>query len=302
MGSIETNAAKEDAIVTTYPVFQDKLRLSAFKKGELPLFIAHYALNHGYPNHHHEFAEISLVTKGRATEIVNGSEHPLAPGSICLLPPYHLHALRLDGNEPLHKFCCMFDMNMLFQPDFAELGHLLVRLSDETKPFYDLPAEPFESIKSVLSALETEFVSDSLGKQGFMRVKLLEALYLFFRYHPGFVTFGQPVDATPEEWDFVNYVNTHFMDDSISLEEVADKFGVSVYVVRGAFKRLIGKNFLEYLHQLRIRRASSLLSATDMSVAEIAYDVGFSSLRSFTRVFKEATGMSATDYRKRPSD
>lgn len=286
--------------MTTFPVFQDSLRLNKFKKGELPLFITHYPVGNGYPNHHHEFAEISLITSGQGTEIVNGAEHRLKPGSICLLPPYHLHALKLDPGQPLHKFCCMFDMNLLFQPEFAEVGPWLVKLSDEMTPFYDLAAEPFEALKAVLFALCAEYAADSIGKQGFMRIKLLEAIYLFFRHHPGFAALDRSVDPHPEEWDYVKYVNTHFMEE-LSLEEVAGKFGVSVFVVRNAFKRLLGKNFLEYLHQLRIRRASSLLSATDMSVAEIAYDVGFSSLRSFTRVFKEMTGMSATDYRKRPT-
>lgn len=288
--------------MTTFPVFQDSLRLNKFKKGELPLFITHYAVNNGYPNHHHEFAEISLVTGGQGTEIVNGVEHRLYPGSICLLPPYHLHALKLDAGKPLYKFCCMFDTNLLFQPEFAEVGPWLVKLSDEMTPYYDMPAEPFETLKSVMFALNAEFGADTIGKQGFMRIKLLETIYLFFRHHPGFASLGQAVDLHPEEWDYVKYVNTHFMEEMISLEEVAGKFGVSVFVVRNAFKRLLGKNFLEYLHQLRIRRASSLLTATDMSVAEIAYDVGFSSLRSFTRVFKETTGMSATDFRKRQAD
>ncbi|MFC3771573.1 AraC family transcriptional regulator [Paenibacillus sp. GCM10012303] len=289
--------------MTTFPIFQDSLRLNTFKKGELPLFINHYTVNNGYPNHHHEFVEISLVTGGEGTEVVNGAEHQLGPGSICLLLPYHLHALKLHGDRKLVKFCCMFDINLLFQPDFAEVGRWLVRLSDEMTPFYDLPPQPFEALQSVLFALENEYrtVPETLGKQGFMRIKLLEAIYLFFRHHPGFASLEQPSSAQPEEWDFVKYVNTHFLEENISLEEVAGKFGVSVFVVRNAFKRLLGKNFLEYLHQLRIRRASGLLSATDMSVSEIAYDVGFSSLRSFTRVFKEATGMSATDYRKKHS-
>lgn len=284
--------------MTTFPIYQDMLRLNTFKKGELPLFITHYKVGGGYPNHHHEFAEISLITGGQGTEIINGSEHRLKQGSICLLPPYHLHALRLDEQEPLYKYCCMFDMNLLFQPEFAEVGRWLTQLSDEMTPYYDLPAPQYETIQSVLSVLVAEYASQSAGKQGFMRIKLYEAIYLFFRHHPGFASLGQTAAPQPEEWDFVKYVNTHFMEETISLEEVAAKHGVSVFIVRNAFKRLLGKNFLEYLHQLRIRRASSLLAATDMSVAEIAYDVGFSSLRSFTRVFKQMTGTSATDYRK----
>ncbi|GAA3409247.1 AraC family transcriptional regulator [Paenibacillus hodogayensis] len=284
--------------MTTYPVFQDKLQLNTFKKGEIPLYITHYLLKGAYPNHHHEFAELSLVTSGQGTEIVNGEEHRLVPGSICLLPPYHLHAFEPDDSRPLYKFCCMFDVNLLFQADFAEAGQWLVQLSDQMKPFYELEQGPFQEIRSVLTSLEAEHASTSLGKQGFMRLKLLEAIYLFFRHHPGFASLAPPIEAEAQEWDFIKYANTHFMDETISLDEIAGKFGVSVFVVRQAFKRLLGKNFLEYLHRLRIRRASSLLTATDMSVAEVAYDVGFSSLRSFTRVFKDTTGLSASDYRK----
>jgi AraC-like DNA-binding protein len=283
--------------MTTFPIFQDSLRLNTFKKGELPLFMTHYSLKSGYPNHHHEFVEMSLVTSGSGTEIINGVEHRLQPGSICLLLPHHLHALKLEDGEPLQKFCCMFDLNLLFQPDFADIGQWLIKLSDNLTPFYDLLPEAFVAVQTVLFSLLAEYQSDRMGKQGVMRIKLLEAIYLFFRNHSGFSASNQPTVSQPIEWEFIKYVNTHFMEESLSLEHVADRFGVSVFVVRNVFKRLLGKNFLEYLHLLRVRRASSLLAATDMSVAEIAYDVGFSSLRSFTRVFKETNGMSATDYR-----
>ncbi|WP_127579742.1 AraC family transcriptional regulator [Paenibacillus koleovorans] len=283
--------------MTTFPIFQDNLGLHQFKKGELPLFATHFRLMHGYPNHHHEFVEISFVTQGEGTGIINGIEYPLTKGSISLLLPHHLHAMRLEAGASIEKFTVMFDVNLLFQPEFAEIGQWLIKLSEELVSTYDLAPKAFESMQDVLTALITEHRSDRLGKHGLMRIKLLEAVYLFFRSHPGFSELSHPVVSQSQEWDFIKYVNTHFLEDSLSLEQVASKFGVSIYTVRGAFKRLLGKNFLEYLHLLRVRRASSLLAATDMSVSEIAYDVGFSSFRSFTRVFKETTGLSATDYR-----
>ena len=284
--------------MTTFPIFQDRFRLNTFKRGELPLFITHYTVKSPYPLHHHEFVEISLVTGGRGTENVNGQIHELRPGSVCLLLPYHLHALELEEGGSLSKFCLMFDMKLLVQNDFDEVGRWIVRLSDGLSPFYDLQEEPFCAVSRVLSELNAEYAADRPGKQGWMRIKLLEAIYLFFRNHPGIHSTGNGGSGAGEEWEYIKYVHTHFMDEHISLEKMAAHFGVSVFVIRNAFKRLLGKNFLEYLHLLRIRRASSLLAATDMSVAEIAYDVGFSSLRSFTRVFKEVTGVSATDYRK----
>lgn len=289
---------RTDPIVTTFPIFQEHLRFASSKKGEFPLFITHYRVDNSYPNHHHEYAEISLVTGGSGIEIVNGTEHRLQPGSITLLPPYHLHALKVAEREPLYKFSCMFDLNQLLQPEFSEISSWLTRLSDELEPYCDLPAEPFAVMHRILEELHAEFNGDSIGRRGYIRIKLLEAIYLFFRYHPGSSALDPGDGEATEEWNYIKYVNTHYMEEAISLEEVAARFGVSVFAVRHAFRRRLGKNYLEYVHQLRIRRAATLLKATDMTVAEIAYDCGFSSLRSFTRVFKEITGMSASSYRK----
>lgn len=289
--------------MATFPYFwEEHLRLVSFRKGELPLFIRHYHNAIGYPNHHHEYVEISLITRGHGTEIINGVKHPLQPGSICLLLPYQLHALEFDENQTdgLHKISVMFDMQLLFQTDFAEVGRWIVQLSDNMTPFYELAPAAYEAIAAVLTVLNNEYNADPepMGKQGFMRLQLLVAIYLYFRHHPGFASMEQLSPAQPTEWDYVKYVHTHFLEEQLSLENAAQHFGVNVNVFRHAFKRLVGKNFLEYLHQLRVRRATGLLSTTNMSVVEIAYEVGFSSLRSFIRVFKETTGLSATDYRK----
>jgi len=54
-----------------------------------------------------------------------------------------------------------------------------------------------------------------------------------------------------------------------------------------------------YLTNRRIERAKSLLAARKLSVTEIALDVGFSELSSFTSAFRKVTGETPTDYRCR---
>jgi transcriptional regulator GlxA family with amidase domain len=55
--------------------------------------------------------------------------------------------------------------------------------------------------------------------------------------------------------------------------------------------------FVEYVHRLRIERAASMLLNTDMTVHDIAFDVGFDNSRTFSRVFREVKGKTATEYR-----
>jgi len=57
------------------------------------------------------------------------------------------------------------------------------------------------------------------------------------------------------------------------------------------------KSFSELANEYRLREAQELLTTTDLSITDIAYSVGFSSITSFNRVFKEITEQSPTEFR-----
>lgn len=72
---------------------------------------------------------------------------------------------------------------------------------------------------------------------------------------------------------------------------------MSVPYVSRYFKQHVGMGFVEYVHRLRVERAAGMLLNTDMSVHDIAFDVGFDNSRTFSRVFRELKGKTATEYR-----
>lgn len=64
-------------------------------------------------------------------------------------------------------------------------------------------------------------------------------------------------------------------------------------------------NFSTYVNQQRIDYAKNLLISTKLSVAEIAFESGYDSLRTFNRSFRQISGISPTDFRRTlsgPSD
>jgi transcriptional regulator GlxA family with amidase domain len=63
------------------------------------------------------------------------------------------------------------------------------------------------------------------------------------------------------------------------------------------FKATFGETPHRYLQRRRVERAMFLLVQTDRSVTDICFDVGFASLGSFSRTFKEIVGQTAGDYR-----
>ncbi|MFS8652800.1 MAG: AraC family transcriptional regulator [Caldibacillus sp.] len=63
------------------------------------------------------------------------------------------------------------------------------------------------------------------------------------------------------------------------------------------FKQKTGKKFNEYVNQLRVEEAKSLLVETPFKVSEISEQVGFQEYKYFAEVFKKFTGITPTAYR-----
>lgn len=96
----------------------------------------------------------------------------------------------------------------------------------------------------------------------------------------------------------LRYINRHYAED-ITLESVCDALSYSRSSISHTFKQVTGRSFREYLTEIRLRSAKSLLSHSKLSVTEISYAVGFSDSNYFSNVFKAQTGMPPTEYRKR---
>lgn len=78
----------------------------------------------------------------------------------------------------------------------------------------------------------------------------------------------------------------------------AKKLGVREHLLSRIINMHFNKSFSELANEYRISEAKLLLASTESPVTTIAYDVGFSSITSFNRVFKEYTGNSPSEYRE----
>ena len=66
-----------------------------------------------------------------------------------------------------------------------------------------------------------------------------------------------------------------------------------------SFKEVFGETPHRYLQRRRVERAMYLLRETEVSVTDVCFDVGFNSLGTFSRTFKDITGVSPTQFRAR---
>ena len=75
-------------------------------------------------------------------------------------------------------------------------------------------------------------------------------------------------------------------------------FCTQTYLSR-LFKEKTGKNFVEYLTEVRIEHIKELLKNSDLKIVEICTMTGYDNPRYFSKVFKQATGMTPREYRER---
>jgi len=95
-----------------------------------------------------------------------------------------------------------------------------------------------------------------------------------------------------------NYINDHMKED-ITLAGLAETFHFSPQYLAKKFKEEYDTTIMNYLTQLRMDKAGSLLAHTELPIQEIASESGFEELNYFSKVFKKYTGLSPTSYRKK---
>jgi AraC family transcriptional regulator len=89
------------------------------------------------------------------------------------------------------------------------------------------------------------------------------------------------------------------LDDAVSLQDLADRAGLSPFHFHRVFRGMVGETPLELLRRLRLERAAWQLAKTDRAVVEIAFDAGFETHEAFSRAFRDSYGSSPSGFRDR---
>lgn len=87
--------------------------------------------------------------------------------------------------------------------------------------------------------------------------------------------------------------------DIAGLDELAQRCGASSRTLRRRLTEELGVGFRELLCQVRVHQAATLLATPDLSISQIAMQVGFASPSAFSQVFLRVTGLAPSEYRKR---
>lgn len=94
------------------------------------------------------------------------------------------------------------------------------------------------------------------------------------------------------------YMSNHYAK-SLTVTELSNFAGVSIYHLEREFKKYTGSSLKEYLLTLRLSRSCFLLNTTALPISSISQIVGFNEYNSFFKIFKKHMGMTPSEYRHR---
>jgi len=95
----------------------------------------------------------------------------------------------------------------------------------------------------------------------------------------------------------VEYIEENYASD-LNMAVVSNYISMNYSLFSYSFKQYTGSNFVNFLKDIRMKKAKELLAETDMKIIEISQEVGYDNEKHFMKIFKAACGVSPSEYRK----
>jgi AraC-like DNA-binding protein len=96
----------------------------------------------------------------------------------------------------------------------------------------------------------------------------------------------------------IQIINRRLSDSNLSVDMIASEVGISRVHLYRKMKELTGQTPHEFIRNIRLKNAASLLVKKSMNVSEVTYACGFTNTASFSIIFKKFYGVSPRDYIK----
>ena len=280
--------------------------LAEFRNTGFHLGCSHMFLQADCPLHLHEHEELVIVWDGSGVHLTTDGAQLLAAGNVFLIAKGRLHGyadttglllssiyfdretlgLPIADLESIPGFGALTSVGAAGQPAGTNGSRSTRRLEQRT----------IQEIERLTGWIAIELREK---RPGYRFASLAHLMEILTRVARGFDRASTGRSAGM----MILQRATAFADAqyhrSLTMEELAEAACTSVRTLQRVFRRELDCTPLEYVQELRIRRAQFLLRTHGDSVSEVAYRCGFSEPSYFSRVFRSSIGVSPAEYRGR---
>ena len=255
--------------------------------------IGHYpsAAHHHYVERPQGAAQAILIycASGKGTLRMDKTVYSIQPGHVLIIPPDTPHVYQADATDPWSIFWVHFTGQ--------QTGAILDSLGvSESKPLLYVPDTRLmrDAFEDVYACLNYHYSDAGL----LAMTSELMRLFSKTKLHQGS---PQPQRQSAESRSLatVEFMQRH-LDLPLTLQELAAHSGQSVPYYSKLFKERTNQSPMATFIQLKIRKACELLDQTELSVQEIAAELGYADPYCCSRIVKKTQGSSPSSYRQSP--
>jgi AraC-like DNA-binding protein len=250
-----------------------------------------------FTRHKHDFYHIVLYTSGYGEYSIEGRFYPAQPGTCVLIHPGQYHDFVSRWKQSVYSeitFVYLSPENKFLNISFEKLLSLHTGLKTSLEPHYNLSMDQVHTLKNLLAKSISHLNGAGSHSHYFAHFDLVTIYNFFAQIAASHIR--EPLKQSRFERSG-RYIEDQYFE-KISIDELAKVAGVSNgYFFRG-FKKEFGISPLAYQQNIRIEAAKTLLKTTTLRCNEIAWQVGFSDVYFFHRIFKKHTGQTPLQFRK----
>ena len=252
--------------------------------------------------HYHSEVELIQFHMGGGTQFVGDHIKPFTAGDIVLVGANLPHYWKYDdkfyeAKDDPKPFATVIHFNENFWGErFLNLPELkqVKTVLDTAKRGIMIPAEKASPIAKMIKRIE---VSDGLERM----IALMQSISAIGKFSQSILlsSIGFQFDFSAHETDRINeiyqYSLTHFKG-KITLQDIAKIAGLSTNSFCRYFKTRTGKNYVQFLTEIRVGYACKLIIDNRLSIKQICFESGFNNAVCFHKNFKHITGKTPQAY------
>ncbi len=255
-----------------------------------------------YPVHVHPEYELNFIENAKgAQRVVGDSIEDIDDLELCLIGNENLeHAWmnHLCESKEIHEITIQFHKDLFLESLLNKKQfHTVSVMLENAKKGMVFSRPVIEKVKTRLDLLYR-------SQSGFFSVlELLSILYELSIDQNSRILCSSTFNKQDESSDsrriqkVINYLNSNYQNE-IRLLDVANYVNMSEVSFSRFMKKRTGKNYIEYLNDLRLGIASRFLVDTTKTISEISFECGFNNLSNFNRIFKKRKGFTPKEFRE----
>lgn len=240
--------------------------------------------------HFHDEIKLVYVTGGTMNVVVEDTEYELEPDTLLIVYPKQIHKFQSNNTDDESSLMFLFDPAVL--PEMTDIFSSFI-----PKTACSRDKEFNRQLLPILELItKPKLTEEGADGEQFDCVVVRGGLLTVVKLLSNKLGLTQVTDTEDAMYRMLEYCNKNYRD-RITLEDMEREFHLTGCYISTIFMKKLGVGFHGYINSLRIADACRLLTTTDESITSIAYGVGFSTSRTFNRVFLESSGMSPRAYR-----